>query len=78
MGPGPAVSPAGLSCRAPPKSRSASLYAAEPKWWFTDTGCYGRFISMEVIITRVVCKACRALGSHVQHLFFPFEKLSEP
>lgn len=53
-GAGPAVLPTGLSGRATPKSCSGSLYAAEPKRWFTDTLCNVMFISVVAIIARVV------------------------
>lgn len=53
-GAGPAVLPTGLSGRATPKNCSGSLYAAEPKWWFTDTQCNVTFISVVAIIARVV------------------------
>lgn len=42
------------ACRVTPKSQSGSLYAAETKWWFTDTQCNVRFISVEAIIVRIV------------------------
>lgn len=70
MGAGPAALPAGLSCRAPPKSQSGSLYAAEPKRWFTDTGCNVRFISVEAIIARVVWEACGALTPNIRRTAF--------
>lgn len=72
MGPGPAVLPTGFSCRPTPKSPSGNLYASEPKWWFTDTRCNVRFISVEAIIARVVWEACHALDPNVslQHLLY--------
>lgn len=73
-GTGPAVLPTGLSGRATPKSCSGSLYAAEPKWWFTDTQCNVTFISVVAIIARVVWEACRALGPDIPRTAFRKKK----
>lgn len=74
VGPGPATLPTDLSCRVTPKSRCRSLYAAEPERQFTDARCNVRFISVKVIIARVVWEACWALGRHVRPTAFTLSK----